>query len=194
MKKIALSSLVAVMAVSAANAATPYVAGHVGYTVPTATLYQNHEHNGAFMNDDFAYDLSVAFGVKQSVMPGLAIRGEVEYDFANGFVMDDGADNMWMRSNTVLANVYLDMKTILGLTPYVGAGAGYQWNHINADIDNPHSFAWQVGGGIAYTMCNTWTFDLGYRYLSSVDKVDSAIADKFHVAYHQFRLGAAYSF
>lgn len=194
MKKLALSSLIAVLAVSGANAATPYVAAHLGYTNTTATMYTSHEHNGFFFNDDFAYDMSAAVGVKQVLMPGLAVRGELEYDFTNGFVLNDGDSDVWFRSNTMLANAYLDMKTATGLTPYIGAGAGYQWNHISSDSDNPHSFAWQVGGGVSYALCDKMSLDLGYRYLSSMDKIDVDPTTKLHLAYHQFRLGAAYAF
>ena len=202
MKKIALTSLIAMFAVSAASAATsPYVAAHIGYTAPTATVYDNHEHYGWFFNDNFAYDLSVAAGVKYDVSSAFAVRGEFEYDFVNGFVISDGESDMWMRANTLLVNGYLDLKTESGLTPYVGAGIGYQWNH-GDDLEGfkPHALAWQVGGGVSYALCDHLSVDLGYRYLSSTDKItetdegDDAYTAKFHAAYHQFRLGAAYVF
>lgn len=198
MKKIALTSLIAMFAVSAASAATsPYVAAHIGYTAPTVTVYANHGHEGEFLNDNFAYDLSVATGLKYDLNSAFALRGELEYDFVNGVVYDGD----WARSHTLLFNGYIDLKTQSGLTPYVGAGIGYQWNHY-ADSEGfkPHSLAWQVGAGVSYALCDHLSVDLGYRYLSSTDKIsyqdedDDPFTAKFHTAYHQFRLGAAYAF
>ncbi len=203
MKKIALTSLLAVFAVSAASAATsPYVAAHVGYVAPTVTVYNNHANYGTFLNDDFAYDFSFAAGVKHDLGSAFALRGEVEYDLKTGLTYhiegeEEGnhwAEDVWMRSHTLLFNGYIDMKTASALTPYVGAGLGYQWNHMN-DGDKPHAFAWQVGAGVSYALCDHLSLDLGYRYLSSADKMSGEDGTKkFHTAYHQFRLGAAYAF
>lgn len=201
MKKIALTSLLAVFAVSAASAATtPYVAAHIGYTAPTIEVYGNHDHYGMYMNDNFAYDLSIAGGVKHTLTPVFAIRGEVEYDYTSGvkysYNFDEDAGSFWARSQTLLFNGYIDMKTASALTPYIGAGIGYQWTNLEIrDMGNPHALAWQVGGGISYALCDHLSFDLGYRYLSSADKsVDDEGTQKIHNAYHQFRLGAAYAF
>jgi opacity protein-like surface antigen len=209
MKKIALTSLLAVFAVSAASAATsPYVAAHVGYTAPSFSYYENHTHHGEFFNDNFAYDMSIAGGVKADVSPAFAVRGELEYDFVNGFIVngvsedyDPATDSvkeeewtMWLRTNTVLANAYIDFKTVSGLTPYIGAGLGYQWNHAQEDLKF-HGLAWQAGAGVAYALCDHLSLDLGYRYLSSIDKdIDEGEVGKLRTAYHQFRLGAAYAF
>ena len=198
MKKIALTSLLAVFAVSAASAATtPYVAAHIGYDAPTMTAYDNHSHGGVFFNDDFAYDMSIAAGVKYDLNKAFAVRGELEYDFANGFVVhdEDEATDTWLRTNTVLLNAYVDMKTLSALTPYFGAGIGYQWNHMDdPDGFKPHSLAWQVGAGVSYVLSDHMSLDLGYRYLSSVDKMNDGDDLKVRTTYHQFRLGAAYAF
>ena len=192
MKKIALTSLLTIFAVSAASAATsPYVAAHIGYTAPNLTFYENHKHNGAFYNDNFAYDLSFAAGVKSDLSKAFALRGEVEYDFINGTNLNNGND-IWVHTNTLLFNGYIDMKTVSALTPYIGAGIGYQWNHFDIlEGFKPHGLAWQVGGGLSYALCDHLSMDFGYRYLSSVDKEGNA---KIRAAYHQFRLGAAYAF
>ena len=203
MKKIALTSLLAVFAVSAASAATtPYVAAHVGYDAPTMTTYINHTHSGEFFNsnNDFAYDLSIAGGVKHDLNSAFALRGEVEYDFASGikysYNFDGEAGSFWANSQTLLFNGYIDMKTSSALTPYIGAGIGYQWTNLQAhDMGNPHAFAWQVGGGLTYALCDHLSVDLGYRYLASADKFsDENGTQKIRSAYHQFRLGAAYAF
>lgn len=202
MKKIALTSLLAMFAVSAASAATsPYVAAHVGYVAPNMTLYDNHAHDGFFFNDNFAYDLSIAAGVKHDLGSAFALRGEVEYDYTSGvkysYNFDEGdAGSFWARSHTMLFNGYIDMKTATALTPYVGAGIGYQWTNIEEhDLGNPHAFAWQVGAGVSYALCDHLSVDLGYRYLSSADKMsDENGTQKIHTAYHQVRLGAALAF
>ena len=200
MKKLALTSLLAVFAVSGAHAATsPYVSAHVGLDSMALKYYNAAEtHHGAFFNDT-AYDLSLASGIKHDLGSAFAVRGELEFDFANGgiFKNEDGAQHF--RSYTALANAYIDMKTASALTPYIGAGLGYQWSYLKdneEDSFKPHAFAWQVGAGVSYALCDHMSLDLGYRYLQSVDKiVDEHEGDKrFATAYHQFRLGAAYAF
>ena len=205
MKKIALTSLLTVFAVSAASAATtPYVAAHVGYDTPGLINYENHEHMAEYFtsNNDFAYDLSIAGGVKHDLNQAFAVRGELEFDYMGGFVghYKDGLDQADFRvhSYTALANAYLDIKTLTPLTPYVGAGLGYQWSHFaipDQEALKPHGLAWQFGAGVSYALNSNLSLDLGYRYLASIDKENEEdVTSKWKIENHQFRLGAAYAF
>ena len=89
MKKILLTSVAVVMATFASNAAVhPYVSAHLGYTNPTTEIaddYYNYTVTEA-AGDEFAYDLSGAFGLKFDLSRDFALRGEVEYDYVEGFV------------------------------------------------------------------------------------------------------------
>ena len=202
MKKILLTSLIATLATFASNAAvSPYVSAHLGYT--HATMLSSDERNdfsvGQWVDSKFAFDVSGAFGVKYDLSKSFALRGEIEYDYLEKFKNTDTDTTIWMRSHTVLANAYLDFKTMSAFTPYISAGAGYQFNHLGAEIykktSTPHAFAWQIGGGVAYNITNALSFDFGYRYLTSTYSTKYQNRDsKFTTDYHQFRLGANYAF
>ena len=200
MKKILLTSLIATMATFASNATvSPYVSAHIGYTNPTIELSGEASDYtvGEWAGDKFAFDVSGAFGVKYDLSPDFVLRGELEYDYVEGFVLS--TSGIWNRSHTLLANAYLDFKTMSAFTPYFGIGAGYQFNHSSKEISGvgttPHAFAWQIGGGVAYNITNTLSIDLGYRYLTSAKKFkDSGYKYKLVTDYSQFRLGANYAF
>ena len=203
MKKILLTSAIAVMATFASNAAvSPYVSLRIGYTDPN--LYLSDKDNdylaGELVSDRFAFDASGAIGVKFGLSQSFALRGEIEYDYVEGFKF--ASTQYWERSHTVLANAYIDFKTMSGFTPYVSAGAGYQFNHVSTKISNsdpnttPGMFAWQVGGGVTYNMTNALSVDLGYRRITSSfyklkhNKWGTGIKN----IYNQVRLGVSYAF
>ncbi len=202
MKRILLTSFAVAMATFASNAAvSPYVSAHLGYT--HATILDSDERNdfsiGQWLDSKFAFDVSGAFGVKYDLSKSFALRGEIEYDYLEKFKNTESDDTIWMRSHTILANAYLDFKTMSAFTPYISAGAGYQFNHLSAEIykktSTPHAFAWQIGGGVAYNITNALSVDLGYRYLTSTYSTKYQNRDtKFVTDYHQFRLGANYAF
>ena len=83
-----------------------------------------------------------------------------------------------LDSFLVLANVYFDLGTWAGLTPYVGAGVGA--SHVrsislfdttlpageNVPTGTAVNFAWAAMAGISYQILPTWLIDVGYRYAS----------------------------
>lgn len=84
---------------------------------------------------------------------------------------------------TIFANAYYDFKTGTAFTPYVGAGAGLaiisaKSNFKATGYPDPAddysfsmgskmqtNFAWNVGLGLGYDVCDMLTIDLGYRFL-----------------------------
>lgn len=102
---------------------------------------------------------------------------------------EDGAD---LDMYSIMASGYVDIATVAGFTPYVGAGAGYtkvNWkglenstycvgcagnglvsvtNHPGA---NDWRFTWQAMAGVAYAVTKNLKLDLGYRY-RQVEKGD----------------------
>ncbi|QKV16961.1 outer membrane protein [Oricola thermophila] len=93
----------------------------------------------------------------------------------------DGTDEYTAKKSELLlmANAYVDLGTVKGITPYVGAGVGASRNTISnyRDINVPtggvayastHSewhFAWALHAGIGYEVNDRLTLDLGYSYL-----------------------------
>lgn len=80
-----------------------------------------------------------------------------------------------------MANLYGDLGTWWGMTPYVGGGIG--WTQLKStnyvDIASPLidgtqpgkalNFTWAVMAGVAYQVAPNWMIDIGYRYLNMGD-------------------------
>ena len=101
---------------------------------------------------------------------------------------------------TALANIYADLGTWNGFTPYVGAGigAGYvSLDNIEAlgtDIGDASGFgvAWALMAGVAVQLNDNWQIDVGYRYLAlSGVSLGNGMPDMDQDA-HEIRVGARY--
>ncbi|MBR0694132.1 outer membrane protein [Bradyrhizobium lablabi] len=102
-----------------------------------------------------------------------------------------GADTYHATKNewVVLGNIYADLGTWWGLTPFVGAGVGGARVSINGFTDtgitnigtgalpglafgdsvSRWNFAWAVHAGLAYRVSPNFTVELAYRYLDMGD-------------------------
>jgi opacity protein-like surface antigen len=114
----------------------------------------------------FRADLTVDYGTKSRFSGDSGIRNN---DFTGR-----------IDSVTGLLNVYGDLGTWFGLTPYVGVGAGIA--HLQAanfrvassggpDADSTGSwnFAWAYMAGISYRIMGNSHVDLGYRHVNMGD-------------------------
>jgi outer membrane protein OmpA-like peptidoglycan-associated protein len=150
---------------------------------------------------------------------GNGIRIELEGDYYNNNVDErsgspvPGASNGHSESYGAMGNVYYDLDLerfgipTFGLTPYVGAGAGYQWSHlspittVNSDgtLDRVGgtngSFAFQGIVGFAYPLTALLPgldMTLEYRYLEALndDHFDGTHYQPFGVNKGNVRLSA----
>lgn len=78
-----------------------------------------------------------------------------------------------------LANAYADLGTWYGITPFIGAGAGFAINRIDnfrdtnviaggggwAGAASKTNLAWALHAGLAYRVTPAFTVELAYRYL-----------------------------
>lgn len=81
---------------------------------------------------------------------------------------------------TFLANVYWDIATWRGITPFVGAGVGASYNTISGftDVNTPNnglafgatasqlSFAWALYAGLGYQVTPNLSIEAAYRYIN----------------------------
>jgi opacity protein-like surface antigen len=88
----------------------------------------------------------------------------------------NGKKSEWL----FLANVYLDLGTWSGFTPFIGAGAGFDRltisNWVDTDVVNgaagyspdnsKWNFAWALYAGLGYQIAPNCVFEFSYRYLS----------------------------
>ncbi|MDN2565357.1 porin family protein [Aquibium sp. A9E412] len=101
---------------------------------------------------------------------------------------EDGAD---MTAYAAMLNAYVDLGTYVGITPYVGAGAGVSyvdWDTLNsgiycagagcpaayvADASHPGEASWRftyaLMAGLAYDVTDNLKVDLGYKYRRVAD-------------------------
>jgi opacity protein-like surface antigen len=119
-----------------------------------------------------------------------------------------------------LANVYFDLGTWSGVTPFVGAGVGFAHNVISnfrdvnvptagvafANTGSKTNFAWAVQAGVAYQVTPRTTIEFAYRYLNLGDAQSGDIItytgvnnvvnpELFHsITSSDFKLGVRYMF
>jgi opacity protein-like surface antigen len=84
---------------------------------------------------------------------------------------------------TALANIYVDLGTWSGFTPYVGAGAGASYLRVADTITHSFglasavppkakmNFSWALMGGVSMQVMSNIVVDVGYRYLKLGDVV-----------------------
>jgi opacity protein-like surface antigen len=91
---------------------------------------------------------------------------------------------MKVETTTMLANLYLDLGTWSGLTPYVGGGIGASWNRTGEYFSNalllPNltglkqakwEFAWAAMAGVSYNLSQNVLLDISYRFLNMGDAI-----------------------
>ena len=110
---------------------------------------------------------------------------------------------------TTLANVYFDLGTWHGFTPYVGAGAGASrikvsdYSFVNPDGTSGSvggssnwDFSWALMAGVGFEVTDNLMIDAGYRYLNLGDgktKSFNGSAIKFKdLEAHEVRVGFRY--
>lgn len=104
----------------------------------------------------------------------------------------------YLNSYAIMANARYDFCIDSCFTPYVKGGIGYanSKNHHNKNHDdkvchkgdncdngkkskhchNSHSkngFAWQVGAGVTFPICDNTTFDIGYTYFRAQKEINN---------------------
>lgn len=189
MKKILLTSLLAVFAVSSANAAfefNPYVGVRGGYDFETKT---SSDSSNTPTDSTNGWMVGGVVGATFFDSEDFAARIEAEYIYTD--LSDDSFD---VSNHTALLNLVGDIKTGLAVTPYITAGIGYGWTTISLDNEYVHGdidgddLAWQLGVGLTYAATDAFDIDLGYRYINSGEMLSMDIES------HQVYLGLRYAF
>ena len=107
---------------------------------------------------------------------------------------------------TVLGNVYFDLGTWAGITPYIGAGAGGAYLTMSSFTTAPVSvpaiqpnsrwnFAWAVMAGASYHLNYNWLVDVGYRHVDLGNAVGGPPANRLtlkNISGDEIRVGLRY--
>ncbi len=151
MKILATLAAVAAMAVASSAVAGPldgfYAQGTVG------GQFQDQR------NDGVAYSAALGkdFG---------NIRAEVEYTGSRGANSGKVGD---VASNLVSVNAYIEPITVLGATPYVGAGVGYGQLYHGGVVGDRSGVVFNGTAGVSYPLTEKLTVLGQYRYSIAKD-------------------------
>ena len=127
-------------------------------------------------NSEIGFVLHAAVGTHvDNILPGLELEVEASY-------RQNQADGNWIRHTAfmfqptgapigdestwaVLANAWYEMK-MGNLRPYIGGGAGWGEAKIGSTSFEKTSdgFAWQIGGGVNFSISSNVSIGVGYRY------------------------------
>jgi len=181
-----------------------YLRGDVGYNVTKSpydfTLFGTE-------SDSTSITGSVGAGYHFSDF----LRGELNFGFlgTDSFNASDVDTTVSLKNKawSGMANVYADLGTVAGFTPYVGGGVGLIYSSQRVSIDDvdptldfysrdaQYKVAYSVGAGVAYRVAQNTSIDVGYQYLSAPDLeyMDfSTFTTKKGVDYHQVKVGLRY--
>ncbi|MCQ2965869.1 MAG: porin family protein [Alphaproteobacteria bacterium] len=214
-KKATAKAPVQTKEVQAESNFKPYVSVKGAYAKTSMSSVRGEETDdegtsvGKYKFNDHTYGVRVAVGAKFD-----AIRSELEFGWNDKFSErhsdfdeDDGSTDSWKNSfktKTIMLNGYYDLFTNNGFTPYVGVGVGLSHNKmklVDSTIkESDNSFAWQVGAGVTYDVCDNMAIDVGYRYMDYGSVRKKEIDEDYHsnikakLKTNEVLVGVRYSF
>lgn len=191
-----------------------YLRGDLGYSLETSgaatrftvfdpgppATYSSSAFDGSGLNSDWSGSIGIGYNFTDY------LRADATFDYTNGefggatssafpcpgfpagtsCASSDSAD---FKGYGFMANAYLDLGTVAGLTPYVGAGLGMtqiRWGDLTgrsrcvagaaacppaatlAPVTHPGENEWRftyaLMAGISYDLTDNLKLDVGYRY------------------------------
>lgn len=174
-----------------------YLRGDVGYSAGDRIYGLDHNRFGGgigfgyHFTDNFRADLTVNY------------LGDDRYAVDDGVWATTASYSAWSG----LISGYYDIATIVGVTPYVGAGVGLTYARHEVESgpsggaptfarnDRDYDFAYALMAGASYKVSDNLSVDLGYQYLHTPDAVvnnTSTLAERKGTKHHLVRLGLRY--
>ncbi len=177
-----------------------YLRGDVTY-LASDPVYDFDPAIGSLRNNRFGGSAGIGYHFSDLLRTDLNI-GLVASD---RYRIDAGAAGTFEETNKAwygMANAYLDLGTLAGFTPYVGAGIGVLHTRNSSDFaypvdieSNQYRLAYALNAGVNYQVADNLSVDLGYQYLAS-PKTEyrdfNTLAVEDGVDYHQIKLGLRY--
>jgi opacity protein-like surface antigen len=162
-----------------------YVSGFLGLTFPNDADVKSFT-----VNDKVEYDVGSYVGGTGGYDFGwVRAEGELSYrrgnpskvhDRLHGVTYTRISDSGGLGVMTMMANGFVDIHNPSPVTPYLGGGLGFAAMTLNDTLGTIPTqrvivfqggddtvFAWQVGGGIDYSITKMFSIDLGYRFLNT---------------------------
>ncbi len=173
-----------------------YLRGDIGYVVNEVPDWSQLDFAPGPAAMDDAWLIGLGAGVRLSDW----LRVDVTADYRGKAESNAGGLSADFSAATALANIYVDLGSWKGFTPYVGAGVGAGYVSLTdvailgTDIGHTDGWgvAWALMAGAAVAVAPNWQIDVGYRYLT-IENVDlgGGLPDLQQSA-HEVRVGARY--
>ncbi|MDR0967526.1 MAG: outer membrane beta-barrel protein [Rickettsiales bacterium] len=184
MKKLVLTSLVAVFALPVAANAGWYAAGHL------ATDYSD----GVSMFDTTKLDLALGYAFENGIrleadIMNKTISHNTSTNFDLYYTADQGSD-----FGLLSAKVAYDFDTGTEFTPYIGAGIK-SIGYFSDETEDGLQIDGMAIAGVKYTLNETWALDLQYnRNFGAVAMFNSDSYFDQYKGDSTWKLGAVYKF
>jgi opacity protein-like surface antigen len=172
-----------------------YLRGDVSYNMNRPTY-----RSDLFDVDHWRIGGSVGFGYQLNDF--LRAETSLAYIGRDRRETDDNDDPVsWNHSLwTGMASGFVDLGTVVGITPYVGAGVGLAHSRDQilgeGDAERQYRFAYTLNAGAAYRMTDNVSLDVGYQFLSSprmrYRDIDTD-TERRGIKHHQLRVGLRYA-
>jgi opacity protein-like surface antigen len=160
-----------------------YLRGDIGYRIKNKVGDVTNDGLLPVLNPDFGKSWVVGLGVGHKwewLRADLTVDYGTKAKFSGDSAVQPGDFTAKVDSVTGLVNIYGDLGTWWGLTPYIGAGAGFahlQAANLNmassglseADSTGTWNFAWAYMAGVSYRFMSNYSIDLGYRHINMGD-------------------------
>ncbi|HWL04473.1 MAG TPA: outer membrane beta-barrel protein [Xanthobacteraceae bacterium] len=189
-----------------------YLRGDIGYR--SNTVHRASSAASFLDPSDNRMNGGAFFGAGVGFKAGW-IRADLTIDYASpvsytGTIFTPGDVSAKVGATTGLFNLYFDLGTWFGVTPYLGAGAGTAYVRTSdyASLAAPPfgtpaastqwNLAWAVMAGLSYDISRNLALDVGYRYLNMGDA--HTVSDPFgamtfkSLAAHEVRFGLRWMF
>lgn len=146
---------------------------------------------GYHLTDNFRTDVTLGY------------LGGDRFSYNDGTNTIDASYTVWSG----LVSGYYDIATVVGITPYVGAGVGltYTRHELDANLptvpaqisfaDRSYDFAYALMAGASYKVSDNVSVDLGYQFLHTPDAKyfdASTPAIREGTKHHLVKLGVRY--
>lgn len=184
-----------------------YLRGDINYNL-SRPAYNHPVAGRSTVHTRFGGDLGVGYHFNNN------FRGDLSIGYLGGdkvTVVDPTNltdSETWSHGTWAgLVNAYADLGTIVGITPYIGAGAGVAYLNQKISIDAPsiplnaslsrtqYNVAYALMAGASYKVTDNASIDAGYRFLHmpGMEYYDSSAGGLRKGAHqHQIRVGLRY--
>jgi opacity protein-like surface antigen len=163
------------------------------------TSYQKADMDSGGSERSSVFGLGFAVGTDLSYSTSMPIRVEGEYLYHGNQTFRSNSHSHEVSAHSIMANAFVDFHTDTTLTPYAGGGFGLSYlnNKVNSNSNsdsaksNRWNFAWNLGGGVAWSLNESLALDLGYRYMDLGKTQGNNLGSPADVSLtaHEFGLG-----